>query len=355
MATGITPRQTTSTLPPTDWMSIARAEELLNLCAKCEGAPCRRLSAQYLQPVIKCGHVDDLTYCPHYQPPTKPVAKPIISNAAEAVAFAKEQLIERRRQNLPILEARYGVALTPEEYAAVSRAECDLSYCTDCKGVNCVKNRDRYFQPKIAVSDGHIQIETSKCPMWDRIRREKALWAGIPPKYIDSTFADYEITADNRRAHEAAQWFLRKPRREGLFVYGGAGTGKTFLASLIALEKLPCVVFGDVPLLLTNLKRTFDQVGVSTAQIFDKYKQTPLLVLDDFGAGKITDWTVDVLYQIVNDRYNNRLPTIVTSNYDLDGLQRRLSQQDEFGGQRITSRLREMCNAVFTGTTDRRQ
>ena len=109
-------------------------------------------------------------------------------------------------------------------------------------------------------------------------------------------------------------------------------------------------------MLLSELKRTFNDPAKSTEGLLDRYCQCTLLVMDDIGAGQTTEWNVGIVYQIINARYNNELPTIITSNYDLDNLGRRLSSSgDTYSAQRIVSRLSQMCALGFLGTVDRRR
>lgn len=179
----------------------------------------------------------------------------------------------------------------------------------------------------------------------------------VPLKYAKKTFDDYESTPDNAKAIRGARWFVSEKPERGLYLFGGYGTGKTFLASIIAREyilDLKSVIFGDVPSLMQNIKSTFDGKG-DAQDVLDRYSDCDLLVLDDLGAGQITEWTVAQLYQIVNARYNAGLPIVVTSNHDLDELRERLGAKDDSTAARITSRLSEMCIRVFLGENDRRR
>lgn len=178
----------------------------------------------------------------------------------------------------------------------------------------------------------------------------------IPHRYLGKTFADYEVTADNVKAVKLAKWFLTKGER-GLYLYGGYGTGKTFLASLIVQEWKRAgrgVLFGDVPGLLDRIKATFDDSAERYQDVLDRYCKCELLVLDDLGAGYLTAWNVGQLYQIINARYNDGRPIIATSNYDLKGLAAAFGAIDKVSAQRITSRLHEMCAQGFLGIKDRR-
>ena len=187
------------------------------------------------------------------------------------------------------------------------------------------------------------------------LKRRDCLKAKIPARYIGKTFGDYEVTSDNKRAVALARHFITEKPAKGLYLYGNTGTGKTYLASLIAQGFIGAgtVIFGDVPDLMARLKATFDDGG--TEALINRYCRCDLLVLDDIGAGQITAWNAGVLYQIINARYNADKPIIVTCNYDLNGLQGALSKTDAFTGKRIASRLSEMCIQAFLGTIDRRK
>lgn len=268
---------------------------------------------------------------------------------------------ERRAKLKDEYCAKYGLkTMTESEISALNEAEFRLKECTGCGHVYCNKATNKFHRPLITIQDGQLKIETVLCDVWYReCLPEQCRKAGIPDKYATRTFDDYEITADNGRAVKLAHWFLDGNRDKWLYYYGGAGTGKTFLASLIARQyvtRSKGVVFGDVPMLLSELKRTFNDPAKSTEGLLDRYCQCTLLVMDDIGAGQTTEWNVGIVYQIINARYNNELPTIITSNYDLDNLGRRLSSSgDTYSAQRIVSRLSQMCVLGFLGTVDRRR
>lgn len=118
-----------------------------------------------------------------------------------------------------------------------------------------------------------------------------------------------------------------------LVLLGGYGVGKTHLAAAVANEAVSRGIpthFLTVPDLLDWLRATYDSAEENFEDRFDELRTTGLLVLDDLGTQNATPWATEKLYQIINHRYTNRLPLIVTSNQALE----------EIDG-RIQSRLRD--------------
>lgn len=232
--------------------------------------------------------------------------------------------------------------------------------CKNCTGAPCRKPFHEYTVPAI-FGEGE---EARSVYSWCKFKPRKSVYrrALIPPKYVGKTFEDYTVTTGNKKAVDGAKWFLDNKATRGLYLFGDVGTGKTFLAALIAQEyaaKGKTVIFGDVPSLLADLKATFGKGG--TEDLLNRYYNCALLILDDIGAGKVTDWNVGILYQIVNARYNADKLTIATSNCDFNGLEDVLAVRDSYGrtvdaltGKRIVSRLKEMTYPILLEGNDRR-
>jgi DNA replication protein DnaC len=148
--------------------------------------------------------------------------------------------------------------------------------------------------------------------------------------FLDRTFETFNRTISGvDHALDAAQVFSRAP--EGwLFLHGRCGGGKTHLAVAIALDFMARnphqrVLFAVVPDLLDHLRATFDPGhGVAYDDRFEAIRGAQLLILDDLGTENTTPWAKEKLYQIFNHRYNEQLPTVITSNQDFRKIEERV-------------------------------
>jgi DNA replication protein DnaC len=127
----------------------------------------------------------------------------------------------------------------------------------------------------------------------------------------------------------------------GLWLTGGTGTGKTTLAMLVskaALDSGQSVAIYSLPKLLARIRRTYESEpgGDSYLSFFERLTSVDLLHLDDLGVEKRSDWVLEQLYAVVNERYESQRAMIVTTN---------LAEPDllEQIGERTVSRLLEMC------------
>jgi DNA replication protein DnaC len=112
-----------------------------------------------------------------------------------------------------------------------------------------------------------------------------------------------------------------------LLIMGGYGSGKTHLAAAIANFAVGMGVptlFLTVPDLLDTLRFSYDSDDTTFEQRFEEIRSAPLLVLDDFGTQNATGWAQEKLFQIVNYRYINKLPLVVTTNLALDEIEARI-------------------------------
>jgi len=136
-----------------------------------------------------------------------------------------------------------------------------------------------------------------------------------------------EIRRNLRMAYEAALRFARNPRG-WLLIKGGYGCGKTHLAAAIAnyrLQRGEPAIFIVVPDLLDYLRASFaPDSGLPYDERFNELRNAPLLILDDLGSHSSTSWAQEKLFQLLNYRYMARLPTVITTDLELEEIDPRL-------------------------------
>ena len=137
---------------------------------------------------------------------------------------------------------------------------------------------------------------------------------------------------------------------ESVYIYGQVGSGKTVYAAFMMLAEMEhryltledasprdCIM-RSVPELLFDFKQTYSKDSSDTEQeLMDSYSDYHLLILDDFGVEKISDWAFQLLYMLLNRRYTDMKKIIFTSNFDLEQIAQQL------GDDRLTSRIQHMC------------
>lgn len=240
----------------------------------------------------------------------------------------------------------------------------EVALCHNCTG-NCRRPKGSWYTYPYVKDDG--KIGWRECKFFARIELGRKFWhARIPDKYAGKTLDDYVADESNRNAVMYARKF--RELGKGAFFYGGFGTGKTFLAAIIAQEFIrdgKSVVFVTVPNLLKDIRATFDknnpfaaQKAAELSKINHALEHSDLVVLDDFGMEKSTQWAGETLCSIINTRYQRRNSvTIVTSNYSPNELATHLNNATDgknLNGSRIADRMREICRPVFFGGTSRR-
>lgn len=182
-------------------------------------------------------------------------------------------------------------------------------------------------------------------------------WDGVFPQWRQSARAPLQ-TFDTVRLHPGNQLALSRIRawvdtwpREGFVLTGPVGTGKTHMVRCVVHEALKAqkhVLYTSVPYLLERL-RDQSRNGPTMEQVLDLHIQASVVVWDDLGAERPTDWTLDRLFLLVDARYEANRPLLATTNWSLKQLEERV-------GARIVSRLLEM-NPVWalSGSDERVQ
>lgn len=273
------------------------------------------------------------------------------------------QLVDKER---PRLEKIFG-PIDPWDVRKFLRVEQEREQCRDCHGLPCKKvdGMPEQFPSIYRSPENHRSIGYKPCRYKIAADFQNSLArrlhsSKIPERYVGKTFDDYEVDDLNRDAVNYAKSVLSTGR--GAFLFGQRGTGKTFLAAIIAQEFLKAgksVIFEKVPMLLSDIRDTFNGNGTLTeAQILDAATTVDLLVLDDFGMEKPKRFVGATLCNIIDARYDNpRLTTIITSNNSLEQIRTTLDDAVDgknYNGSRIHDRCVEICKPILLRGSSRR-
>ncbi len=174
----------------------------------------------------------------------------------------------------------------------------------------------------------------------------RGMGTGIPKRFREVSFTRKPICDLDPFVLRHVRTFVeqiddRVASGRGLWFTGDVGTGKTSLAMLVsraAEQRGRSVAIYPVARLLAEIKDTYDRdTGPSYMALFERLCSVDLLHLDDLGAEKRTEWVLEQLYSIVNQRWQDERSIVVTTNIiDLDELRREI-------GRRTVSRLVEIC------------
>ena len=203
-----------------------------------------------------------------------------------------------------------------------------------------------------------------RCDCWrERIVHDRLGDANIPKRYLHCTFDNF--TAYNEsleqavaKARHVADSF---PASRGLLFEGQPGVGKTHLAVAVLKQVIETAgvrgLFYDTRDLLRVIRSTYDaSIRTTELEVLRPVMTADLLVLDDLGAEKTSEWVEETMNLIVNTRYNERRLTVFTSNYQ--DFPEELAEPNSLIfriGHRMRSRLHEMCEFLQMDGADYRE
>ncbi len=234
--------------------------------------------------------------------------------------------------------------------------ESDCKKCTECgepiEKVTYLPGFNRYIKGPVLCSCRKAEIEAKKIEEQNR-EKQLRLKQIINNSLMDENFKKCRF--ENWDHIKGSERMLRvgikyanqfsKMKREGigLLIYGNPGNGKTYVSSCISnklIDSMIPTICVSINGLLDRIKQTFNKWGKEgEEQILRSLSNADLLIIDDLGTEQETDWSQTKVYNILDNRYRNGLPLIVTTNFLLEELKEKYHQ-------RTYDRLIEMCTPV---------
>lgn len=196
------------------------------------------------------------------------------------------------------------------------------------------------------------------------LKRELIEAARIPSRYERCALSNYYPAKGNSSqlmalsfAHQLVRDYPAVDR--GLLLMGSVGTGKTHLSVgclQAMMKKSVHCLFYEFGSLLKEIQTSYNPVSQSSEhEVLAAVFEAEVLVLDELGASKTTDWVCDTVRQIISTRYNDRKLTIFTTNYLDERCEARDETLEDRIGVRLRSRLYEMCRTVVVTGDDYRR
>ena len=245
--------------------------------------------------------------------------------------------------------------LEPGDYTG----EDGLLYCGKCR-------TPKQFRMEAPPLEGRLLPHPCRCEQerLDReaaeqeARRHRQAVADLKRRgFTDPAMREWTFANDNgkcpqmKHAHFYVEnWPTIRAENIGYLLWGGVGTGKSYFAGCIAnalMEQEVAVRMTNFALILNDLTASFEGRNEYIARLC----RAPLLILDDFGMERGTEYGLEQVYNVIDSRYRSRRPLIVTTNLSLQDLQ----HPQDTAHARIYDRLLEMCAPIrFSGENFRR-
>lgn len=203
----------------------------------------------------------------------------------------------------------------------------DINYCDKCPGIKKCTKENAYLNSKVTFNNGVVETQLIPCrALLKRVSFERQfLVQDFPDEWLDETMSDVNKTRARTQAFSAFNKYVKDEQTNWIYITGGIGSGKSYIAAVMAIELAKKAIKGKVPICFINSAKRILELNDLNKKNNDEFKKkleqystVPVLVIDDFGHEFVNDFIRDaIINEIISSRCNKRLFTIFTSNYSL--------------------------------------
>lgn len=229
-----------------------------------------------------------------------------------------------------------------QEFITKNFSEVDVVTFKTTRMCRCDREKEEELKRQKLLEDRQNMINVLK---------EASL---MDARFHNATFENYTVTDYNARNHKlclryASRFDEMLKKSQGLLLWGGVGTGKSFSAACIAnylLDRQISVAMTSFVKILELIQKDRNE----EPRLIEKLSSAKLLILDDFGAERNTDYALEKVYNVIDSRYRSKLPMIITTNLSLPDMKR----ETDIRYTRLYDRIFEVCYPMqFTGKSFR--
>ena len=238
--------------------------------------------------------------------------------------------------------------------SSLQNTVCELNNCADCPGLIYCKNRLEGHVLYPEKKDNRILFLYAPCKYQKEMKKKEEEAVSRDKDILNASLKDVDKDKERIEVIKSIKAFYdnyeKTGKNKGLYLHGNFGCGKTYLISALFNELSKKRVSSEIvyyPELLRDIKSDFD----SYADRIDYLENVDLLLIDDIGAEKVTEWSRDeILGTILQKRMNNYKTTFFTSNLDMEALQQHLRinnySDDEMKARRIIERIKQLTDDI---------